>query len=138
MPELSYSTYKPSHPWYYRLGGSVLSPRQILNHVNSDNYKGYNQDIIRANNLAEPQRSEKLREIHGNAMITQKLDIARYRKVAFKLKMARKQGLPVWNESINDNPCVNLSLVYSHLYNNFARLNLLDRKLKEQQDLFAF
>ena len=129
--------YKPGHPWYYRHGGHIQTPREILEEVRKSGYEGYNPEgIRRADNLPEPKRSEELRRLRDAEKAIYKRDLSRYRSYAFQLKMARKNGIPIEGESINDDICLNLSLKCSHLFNDFAHLILIKNKLLQQPDLF--
>ena len=53
--------YRPTHPWYYLLGGPVLTPRVIKALVLTSDYQGYRaEDIRQADRLPEPERMRKL------------------------------------------------------------------------------
>jgi hypothetical protein len=131
-------TYKPGHPWYFRHGGRIPFPREILESVKESGYEGYNPEgIKRADNLPEPKRSETLRQLREAEVTIYKRDLARYRSLAFRLKMARKNGTPIDGESINDDVCLNLSLKFSHLFNDLAHLVLIEERLSQQLDLFG-
>ena len=61
---LSPSDYSPGHPWYYVLGGQPLMPRQILDEVRAEGYRGYNRDeIAQTAGHCEPRRSQELRAL---------------------------------------------------------------------------
>jgi hypothetical protein len=52
---ITYHSYGYGHPWYYLLGGPVLSPRTILEGAKASDYRGYNRDeIAMADTKAEP------------------------------------------------------------------------------------
>ena len=40
--------YNFGHPWYYVLGGEILSPKQIRADVSAGNYQGYMAEEINA------------------------------------------------------------------------------------------
>ncbi|MEM6398212.1 MAG: hypothetical protein AAF741_17810 [Bacteroidota bacterium] len=76
--------YKPGHPWYFRHGGRVLTPREILESVRQSGYEGYNPEgIKRADDLPEPKRSEMLRQLREAERAFYKRDLTRYRTLAF-------------------------------------------------------
>jgi hypothetical protein len=132
-------TYNPSHPWYYRQGGQIQTPREIMEEVRESGYKGYNYDAIeRTDRMEEPRRSETLRALRQKYRSCYKRDVARYRKYAFQLKMARKNGTPLDVNSINNDVCLNLGLKASHLTNDFAHLIKIEERLSRQGDLFDF
>ena len=96
----SHCGYNAGHPWYYLLGGKVLTPKEIRAHVITGNYRGYRADDIRAlANKCERKRSEGLRKIRQEVMRELKADIARYRQCVFQLHEYRRatDGLPVPN-----------------------------------------
>ncbi|MEO0639085.1 MAG: hypothetical protein AAFY70_05145 [Bacteroidota bacterium] len=132
-------SYNPGHPWYYRYGGVIHTPREILEYVREGGYKGYDfERIERADQMEEPKRSEKLRAFRGEEKSHYKNDVSKYRSYAFQLKMARKHGTPTQGDTINDDICLNLGLKLSHLINRFAHLIQIEERLSQQRDLFDF
>ncbi|PRY94780.1 hypothetical protein BCF33_0378 [Hasllibacter halocynthiae] len=128
--------YRPGHPWYYLLGGEVLSPKVIRFEARLAGYKGYRQEeILIAAGKPEPQRSQLLSKIRGEVQHSLSANISRYREVARELHAYRRShaGEPVPNcsEAVH----TSMSLKYAHIYNDFAHLDLLD-SLPQQTSLF--
>ncbi len=135
---LSSRDYRPGHPWYYKLGGHVPTPKEILNAVQLSNYPGYRKnDINQIDAKAEPARSAALRRLRVICLNELKSDLSIYREQARKLQAYRLSTDPENEDySICDDPCMNMSLKYNHLYNGFAHLIFIDRLLSVQPDLF--
>lgn len=134
---LRFADYSAGHPWYYYLGGPVLSPKQIRAEVNEDSYLGYISTIDEADQRAEPERSHELRKIRNQVLCELKRDLSRYREVVFKLHAHRREHE---NEEIGlscDHVHTNVSLKHNHLYNGFGHLLRLDDLLARQPDLFG-
>lgn len=130
--------YEPGHPWYYKLGGTVLKPKEILEAVKLSGYQGYNADEIKkADNKAEPERSSSLRSHRQSALKDLHIDITRYRELACQLRDYRKMETA---EQIAQPICsdihTNISLKISHIYNEFAHLVYIDDLLSQQLGLF--
>lgn len=128
--------YCPGHPWYYLLGGEVLPPKVIRFEARLAEYKGYRQEeILSTTAKPEPGRSRLLRKIREEVRQSLKQNIAIYREAARELHAYRKAhaGEPVPNCS--DSVHTAMSLKFSHIYNDFGHLELLD-SLPQQVDLF--
>jgi len=133
------NTYKPGHPWYYKLGGAVHKPKAILTTVKNSRYQGYKRDDInRADDRAEPQRSSSLRSLREEALTELRSNLEIYRGCACEL---REYRLLDENEQDAQPMCADIhtsmSLKYNHLYNDFAHLIMIDDLLSQQRDLFA-
>lgn len=124
--------YNTGHPWYYVLGGKVLSIRNIWEEVNLDNRKGgYNRDEIKkafGNN-------EKLRALKAETITRLKSDISRYRQCVLKLHKYRK-SCPENHYPVCEDVHVSVSLKVSHIYNELANLKYIEELLSYQPDLF--
>lgn len=130
--------YSAGHPWYYRLGGAVLYPKQIREEARSRGYRGCSEARIEAaDQKAEPNRSEALRKLQARAKDDLVSDLGMYRKGALKLYRVR-QGLESDSESICDNVHMMMALKHNHIYNDFAHLLYIDELLSQQPDLFDF
>jgi hypothetical protein len=82
--------YGAGHPWYYLLGGAVLSPKQIREKVRRSGYKGYlGEEIESADRKPEPQRSQTLKRFRARALEELKRDISGYRRRAVELHRYR-------------------------------------------------
>ena len=130
--------YHSGHPWYYLLGGKVLTLKQICNVVYEGSYRGYRADEIRAiAKRREPQRTAAIRKIRHDIIIELKADISRYRICVFQLHAHRRatDGLDIPN--ICNDIHVSVSLKHNHIVNGFAHLALLDELPAQQGDLFA-
>lgn len=120
--------YRPTHPWYYLLGGPILKPRAIKALVLTSGYQGYRADDIRqADRLPEPQRMRKLGQVTDEVKAELRGDLARYRQLAHQLRARRaEQGIPV-QPSHCDGLDVALGLKFAHVYNGYAHVVALER-----------
>ena len=129
--------YNAGHPWYYKLGGRVQGPKQILATVKEKGYQGYLvEDIRKAHTKSEPQRSKELRTIKENVICDIRCDLRCYRDLSRELRRHRAQDGFVTDQPICDDIHTNISLKYCHLYNDLAHLFYLDELLSQQPDLF--
>ena len=78
--EFTRGGYGAGHPWYYKLGGKVLSPKQIRQSVRHSGYQGsMRADIEAADDKSEPQRSNALRAIKTKVLDDLVADLSGYR-----------------------------------------------------------
>ena len=83
--------YSVGHPWYYKLGGKVLTPKQILESVRQSEYQGYMQDDIeKLNKKSEPMRSASIRKLTLQIKKDLNKSLSQYRKYVHKLSYFRK------------------------------------------------
>lgn len=130
--------YVAGHPWYYLLGGKILSPKEILAAVKEKNIKGYMEDEIETiNRKHEPQRSEALRALEKKIIADYRQNLSRYLELARALRRRRREGLEASNPSQCEDIHVNIGLKQSHLINNLAHLRQIHELLTYQLDLFA-
>lgn len=131
--------YKPGHPWYYKLGGEVKKPKAILAAVKRRQYHGYRlEEISKADNKFEPERSSALRSLRLSALNDLQSDLRIYREVACELRDYRQMEAEEQEEQpFSSDVHTSMSLKYNHLYNDFAHLNLIDDLLSRQPDLFG-
>jgi hypothetical protein len=133
MSTSNVSGYEPGHPWYYVLGGSVLSPKQILARVQKSGYRGYaREQIAEADARCEPRRTQELRELRSVAIANLRRDHSGYRHAVFALRTKASPQLECQDVHVA------VSLKHNHLYNEFAHLVPLDALLSRQPDLFEF
>lgn len=121
------STYNAGHPWFYKLGGKALTPKQILKNVISSGYQGYMQDDIqKINKKAEPMRSAAIHKL--KIKIKQELhkDLSQYRKYARELAHFRKHPELLQTQPICDDIHMSMSLKHNHIYNDFGHLVYLE------------
>jgi len=129
--------YSAGHPWYYNLGGKVLSPKQILESVRASGYQGYRrEDIEAAAALEEPRRSHALRAQRDQAMRDLARNLSGYRARARELRNYREEQ-PEPREPACSDIHTNISLKHNHLFNDFAHLIILEEHLARQPDLFG-
>jgi len=130
--------YNFGHPWYYVLGGEILSPKQIRAEVSARNFQGYMAEEVNAvDNKPEPHRSEALRAFKAKFLKDLAEDISRYRQIARAIRRDRAEN-PVFIEPDScDNNHTDISLKYAHIYNDFAHLNFIEYLLAQQGDLFG-
>ena len=134
------NSYCPGHPWYYKLGGRVLNPAAIMEEVKQHNYRSYMaDDITKAGNMAEPKRSQKLREIKSQHVERLAQDLEIYRKYVHELRELRE----IRGDIDHSEGCLDLytslSLKHNHIYNDMAVLLYADTLLctSAQLDLFG-
>ena len=130
--------YGAGHPWYYLLGGAVLTPKQIKGNVICSGYNGYlGGEIEAADRKTEPQRSQALKRFRARAMEELKRNISVYRRRTLELHRYRAAN------PLPDRPTccadihTNISLKHNHLVNDFAHLITIDALLEVQGDLFG-
>jgi hypothetical protein len=138
MTELSYHSYKPSHPWYYKLGGKPSSLKAIRDYAITQKYQGYLSDkIVKARRHSEPKRSEHLKHITDSITADLQRDITIYRQLRRDYALLSYQGKLNQNPDICDDIYVSLGLKYSHISNHFLQLHQLQQcPLIEQYTLF--
>lgn len=136
--QLSYRDYGTGHPWYYFLGGAVLSPKLIKAMTKISGYKGYLRDeIADADSKAEPARSTALRTLRSKAVQDLRADLSGYRRSALRLHLYRKD-IPVSADALSSSDVhTAISLKHNHLVNDFAHLITIDDLLNRQGDLFG-
>lgn len=136
---LTHKNYNAGHPWYYFLGGSIPSLKEIQDDARQSKYQGYRRDdIAAADRKSEPTRSNALRAIRSDVLIELKRDIAGYRKRALELHRYRAANALPDEPVVCDGIHTNISLKHSHLFNDFGHLIYLDELLSKQGDLFGF
>lgn len=119
------NSYSTGHPWYYVLGGKVLSLKEIWQEAEQANYKGYREsEIDKANG-----NNTKLRRL--------KVDVSAYRTSALALHRYRKKLPKDWHPECDDIHTA-MGLKRNHLFNEFANLQHIDELLAYQPDLFDF
>lgn len=129
---LTYNDYNSGHPWYYKLGGAILKPNEILEAVKNRGYQGYMaEDISKADRRAEPKRTKALREIKEKVLADMWRNISSYRIYANQLRQERQKGsVEPEGHSCNDLH-TSMSLKHNHIYNDLAHLNYLNRLLTQ-------
>ncbi len=136
---VTYNDYNSGHPWFYKLGGKVPSPKAIRAEAKAAEYQGYMaEDILKACRKPEPRRSETLRLYKEKFLSDLGQDISGYRQYAFKLHMLRNTGNLIYEGAICDDVHTNISLKHSHIYNDFTHLHLLESFMSQQLNLFDF
>ena len=84
--ERTENTYPIGHPWYYKLGGKIQKPTQIMLDVKAEQYRSYLKDDIEAtNNKSEPKRTNQLMELKNRCSSRLKVDFEQYRKLVVEL-----------------------------------------------------
>jgi hypothetical protein len=115
--EFTHGGYGSGHPWYYKLGGKVLSPKQIKQSVRHSGYLGYMcADIEAADDKSEPQRSNALRAIKTKVLDDLVADLSGYRARARELAALRKVSDQPSEPSCADLH-MSISLKHNHLFN---------------------
>jgi hypothetical protein len=128
MTELSYHSYKPSHPWYYKLGGKPPALKSIRDYAINQKYQGYlSDDIAKARRHSEPKRSEHLQQYTNSITANLQRDITIYRQLRRDYALPSHQGKPNQNTNICDDIHTSLSLKYNHLSNHFIHLHQLQQ-----------
>jgi hypothetical protein len=135
---LKHKGYSSGHPWYYRLGGRILSASEIRDEARGE--KGYLRDQIqKIDRLNEPKRSQAIIALRSNLERELREDLRVYIQVSRKLRYRRRWLGPYPDErrDIWDEPCTGMSLKHNHIWNGFANLDHLNR-LREEQQLSLF
>lgn len=131
------NTYNAGHPWFYKLDGKVLTPKQILKNVVSSGYQGYmRDDIQKICNKAEPMRSAAIGKLKAIVKAELHKDMSQYRKYARELAHFRVHPELFETQPICSDVCMSLSLKHNHIYNDFAHLVYLENIKSKQMDLF--
>ncbi|MEL6170523.1 MAG: hypothetical protein AAFR02_00720 [Pseudomonadota bacterium] len=137
MTKLSNQGYSAGHPWYYFLGGEVLSVKAIKKEAQSDDYGGYLFDRIEAiGRKAEPQRTHSIGEMREKLHADLSRDISIYRRCVCELRQYRKDN-PEPLGSCCAEIHTSMSLKHNHIYNGFANLKTLEALPEQQLDLFG-
>lgn len=137
-PTATHCGYGAGHPWYYLLGGVVLTPKQIKANVIRSGYGGYlADDIAAADKKPEPQRSQALRSLRARAMEEFKRDMGGYRRRVSDLHRYRAANPLPERPTCCADIHTNISLKHNHLVNDFAHLITIDALLEVQGDLFG-
>jgi len=101
-------------------------------------YQGYlAEDIAKADNKPEPQRSETLRTLKRKFLADMWSDLSCYREFARQLREDRQKQSADSGKTKCTDIHMGISLKHNHLYNDFAHLYMLDRMLSKQPDLFG-
>ena len=130
--------YRQGHPWYYLLGGRPPSLKEIKAEAESDERGGYlADDIAQMDAMTEPKRSEKLRALRYRILKSLDRDIRIFRRCVRELRIYQEEheGDEVPNSSAEIH--MSVSLKYSHLFNGFGNLHLIETCLDKQKDLFG-
>lgn len=121
--------YSAGHPWYYVLGGPVLSPKQIAANAKKRGYKGYLHEAI------SKASQKQLRQLRMDQYYRFRQDLSKYRRYAFDLHRFRLQHPDPKNPE-----CLavhtHMFLAHNHLYNSLSHLRYIDQRLSYQMDLF--
>ena len=138
MNKLTYSAYNMGHPWYYLLGGSIPTIKEIRAQAAQRGYQGYLADEIKAaSRKCEPLRSRSLRAIKDKVMSELSRNASRYRQLAHELQKFRREN-PLHETDFRCHDIhVAMGLKYAHFYNDFAHLGYLESLPDQQQDLFG-
>ena len=129
----SEKTYSTGHPWYYVLGGKILSLKEILKEVNEAPNKGYLEtEIDKASG-----NNAKLQELKTKALSRLSDDISRYRQCALELHRYRKT-LPENYKPICKEIHTSMGLKRNHIFNEFANLKHIEDLQAHQPTLFDF
>jgi hypothetical protein len=127
------NSYSTGHPWYYVLGGKVLSLKEIWQEAEQANYKGYREtEIDKANG-----NNTKLRSLKAETIQRLKVDVSGYRTSALALHRYRKTLPKDWHPECDDIHTA-MGLKRNHVFNEFANLQHIDELLAYQPDLFDF
>lgn len=136
--DYSYCGHSCGHPWYYLLGGPVLTVKQIKAKAEASEYRGYLENEIRALDMRpEPKRSELLRQFQEEFRTELAENISGYRKAVRELRQHRDNHPDAPIPTSCDDIHTTMSLKFAHLTNDFAHLAFLEELLGKQGDLFG-
>ncbi|MEO9827647.1 MAG: hypothetical protein ABJF50_24895 [Paracoccaceae bacterium] len=137
MTKLSHHSYGAGHPWYYLLGGTVPTLKEIREEAHASGYKGYlAADIEAIGRKQEPQRSAATKTKRQKLEDELRKDISRYRECARELRTHRVADSDVKQPACSDIHTA-ISLKHNHIYNGFANLKTLESLPEQQLDLFG-
>lgn len=129
--------YSSGHPWYYVLGGNALYPSEIKASVDLGTYPELMvEDVLKASQMAEPIRSERLRALRLKFRQALLNDLNRYLECVRELRVLRRKTLTdekPFCEDIHQS----MSFKHNHIYNDYAQLMICENCLAQQADLFA-
>lgn len=131
----THNGYSAGHPWYYLLGGLVLSPNAIRASVENGEYDGcLARHICELSGKPEPQRSKALRDMRAQIVADLRADLSRYRECVRQLRTWRAANAETGAPKCEDIHTT-ISLKHNHIVNDLANLRTLD-SLPKQGDLF--
>lgn len=137
MKNLSHHGYSAGHPWYYLLGGTVPTLKEIRDEAIASGYKGYlAADIEAIGRKQEPQRSAAIKAIRQKLEDDLRKDISKYRECARELRTNRESDAGAKQPICSDIHTA-ISLKRNHIYNGFANLKTLGALPEQQLDLFG-
>ncbi|MDW3210294.1 MAG: hypothetical protein R8N23_10530 [Reichenbachiella sp.] len=125
-------SYCSGHPWYYVLGGTPMSVKEIWTLMQEPDRYGYLKDDIEKS----AGNNQKLRKLQADIRLSLNKDISRYRRVVFEFNQFRKSNsIDLENPKCEDIH-VSMSLKVSHLLNGFANQRHVNDLLAHQPELF--
>lgn len=122
--------YSAGHPWYYVLGGPVLSPKQIAVNTKASGYKGCQADDI------QKASDKQLRKIRRDVLQKYRRDLSQYRQAALLLHRFRSENPDAIHKPECEYVHTVIFLKHNHLCNVFAHLFYIEERLQYQPDLF--
>jgi hypothetical protein len=133
-------SYDSGHPWYYKLGGRILTPEEIIDQARNDLAKRhFVQQYAKFDRMDEPRRSIEIAETIKSIEYVMQAYIARYLECVAEIKTLRTVFGP-WpfdqvKETYNE-PNTAISLRHNHISYAAAQIKAL-RSFQTQGDLFG-
>lgn len=132
--------YDTGHCWYYRLGGRILKPEEIVDRARGEEaHKRFVQDYSRFDRMEEPRRSNELKAEQQAVERNMQDDIDRYLECVAEVERLRIFIGPEpydWFKQTYQEPYTAISLKHNHISYNAAKLRAL-RTFQQQGDLFG-
>lgn len=131
--------YNSSHPWYYKLGGRILSPAEIAAEVEHElGTTGDFTMVEKLDQMNEPRRSNKIRKAIEQLQQSQQQNVERYHEVTEQLTYERERPGPYeWDKRrMWSDPTTAVSLKHNHIAYAHATICRLNDLVSVQLELF--
>lgn len=133
--------YNSGHPWYYRLGGEILTVEQIKTKASDGRTIPHFVQMYYAklDMMEEPKRSASIQQEIDALERGLRKDVARYLECVTEINRLRTVCGPEpydWIKQTYNEPTTSISLKHNHISYCAAKITAL-KSLKRQGDLFG-
>lgn len=136
---VEHAGYDSGHPWYYKLGGRILTPDEVKALARAtDSKRGDNARVAKLAQMSEPRRSKEVRAAIAQLEKAVQGHIYRYLQVSRRVQYERERPGPytwderrMWNE-----PDTATSLTHNHITYDQGTIEMLKRVGWVQLELF--
>jgi hypothetical protein len=133
-------SYDSGHPWYYKQGGRILTPEEIIDQARNDLAKRhFVQQYAKFDRMEDPRRSIEIAEAIKAIEHGMQLHITRYLECVKELETLRTVFGPWpydWVKETYNEPNLSVSLKHNHISYSAAQIKAL-RSFQTQGDLFG-